>query len=71
MWTSSNEDVATVSKDGIITGKGAGTAVITVTSAENENVKDECEVTVLQPVTGIILDYSELVLTNIGETEVL
>lgn len=68
VWTSSNEDVATVSKDGIITGKGAGTAVITVTSAENENVKDECEVTVLQPVTGIILDYSELVLTNIGET---
>lgn len=68
VWTSSNEDVATVSKDGIITGKGAGTAVITVTSAENEDVKDECEVTVLQPVTGIILDYSELVLTNIGET---
>lgn len=68
VWISNNEDVATVSKDGIITGKGAGTAVITVTSAENEDVKDECEVTVLQPVTGIILDYSELVLTNIGET---
>ena len=68
VWTSSNEDVATVSKDGFITGKGTGTAIITVASSENENVKDECEVMVLQPVTGITLDYNELVLTNIGET---
>ena len=68
VWTSSNEDVATVSKEGFITGKGTGTAIITVASSENENVKDECEVMVLQPVTGITLDYNELVLTNIGET---
>jgi uncharacterized protein YjdB len=68
VWTSSDKDVATVSKEGIIIGKNAGTATITVTAAENEDIKDECEVTVLQPVTGITLDRNELTFANIGET---
>lgn len=68
LWTSSDEEVATVSKEGIIIGKKAGTATITVTAAENEDLKDECEVTVLQPVTGITLDRNELTFANIGET---
>ncbi len=68
VWTSSDKDVATVSKEGIIIGKNAGTATIIVTAAENEDIKDECEVTVLQPVTGITLDRNELTFANIGET---
>lgn len=68
VWTSSDKDVATVSKEGIIIGQKAGTATITVTAAENEDIKDECEVTVLQPVTGITLDRNELTFANIGET---
>jgi uncharacterized protein YjdB len=68
LWTSSDEEVATVSKEGIIIGKKAGTATITVTAAENEDLKDECEVTVLQPITGITLDRNELTFANIGET---
>lgn len=68
IWTSSDEEVATVSKEGIVIGKKAGTATIAVTAAENEDIKDECEVTVLQPVTGITLDRNELTFANIGET---
>ena len=68
LWTSSDEEVATVSKEGIIIGQKAGTATITVTAAENEDIKDECEVTILQPVTGITLDHNELTFANIGET---
>lgn len=68
IWTSSDEEVATVSQEGIIIGKKAGTATITVTAAENEDIKDECKVTVLQPVTGITLDRNELTFANIGET---
>jgi uncharacterized protein YjdB len=68
VWTSSDEEVATVSKEGIIIGRKAGTATITVTAAKNEDIKDECKVTVLQPATGITLDHNELTFTNIGET---
>ena len=67
-WASSNEEIATVGNDGTVTGKKAGTAIITVMSAENEDIKDECEITVLQPVTGIMLDRNEAMLNQIGAT---
>ena len=44
-WSSSNEDVATVS-NGEVTAIGAGTATITVKSTFNDNYVAECEVTV-------------------------
>lgn len=42
-WTSSDENVATVSNDGVVTGKGVGTATIT---AEAGGKSATCEVTV-------------------------
>lgn len=45
-WTSSNQDVATV-ENGTVTGKGAGSAVITAASGTETAV---CQVTVQEPV---------------------
>lgn len=45
-WTSSNENVATVDANGLVTAKGVGKAVITATSQSNSNVKKTCDVTV-------------------------
>lgn len=45
-WSSSNESVATVNDSGEVTGVSLGTAVITVTSVYNSNIKTDIEVTV-------------------------
>jgi len=44
-WTSSDEDIATVSTAGVVTAKSNGTATITVTTKDG-NKTAECEVTV-------------------------
>ena len=64
-WSSSNEDVATVSDEGIITAVKVGTATITVSSVNGKSAT--CIVSVLQPAESIILDNTELTL-EIGET---
>ena len=45
-WSSSNDAVATVTQDGILTGVAAGTVDITVTSAENTEIKKTITLTV-------------------------
>ena len=45
-WTSDNEAVATVDENGVVTGIGAGTAVITATSNLDASFSATCEVTV-------------------------
>lgn len=61
-WSSSNEKIATVSKDGIIKAIKVGTATITAACGE---VKATCEVTVL-PITAekIVLDLTEVSLNQ-------
>lgn len=60
-YASGNPAVAVVNNAGIVTGVGAGTAAITVTSVSNPNVKSSVTVTVQAvPVTGITLDRSEM-----------
>lgn len=46
-WTSSNEDVVTVDKDGNIYGAGTGEAVITATSIDGSDVSVSCTVKVI------------------------
>ena len=70
LWSSSNESVVRVDTNGIVTAVGGGEAKITVTSAENSEIKDECVVTVIEPITGIILNKSAIELTE-NESEQL
>ena len=57
VWSSDNEDVATVDQSGKVTAIGGGTAVITATAG---SVSATCEVTVTVPVTSVTLDKNEL-----------
>ena len=60
VWTSSDEEVATV-KDGIVTGQSkSGKAVIKVTSAKDGKVYAECTVTVKEPASSIELSKTEV-----------
>lgn len=45
IWTSENNGIASVN-NGIVTGVGTGTVKITAASEENQNIKDECIITV-------------------------
>lgn len=67
VWSSENSDIASVTNDGVVTGHKAGTTKIIVTTNAN-GLKDECILTVHQPVTGITLDRQNISFANIGET---
>lgn len=55
-WSTTNTAVADIDSDGVVYAMGAGTAVITAKS-KNGYVA-QCEVTVLQPVTEMSINYS-------------
>lgn len=59
-WTSSNENVATVSADGLVTALAAGNAVITATTTDGSNLSASCELVVSEPVD---VPEEELLLT--------
>lgn len=71
-FSSSDTSVASVQSDGKVTGKKAGTAIITVKSEDGDKTAT-CDITVTPkpvPVTGLELSYSSLELFE-GETEQL
>ena len=62
-WSSSDEEVVTVSS-GLLTAVGGGTATITVTTADGGKT-DTCEITVTSiPVAGITISETSLSLTE-------
>ena len=66
IWTSSDEKVATVTADGVITAVSAGTVTITV-KTEDGNFTASCTVTVVPdpiPVTGVTLNKQVLYLVE-------
>ncbi len=71
VYSSSDENVATVDKYGVVTGKGNGTATITVKTLDG-GFADTCEVTVggATLASGITLSKSETTM-NVGETETI
>ena len=68
IWSSSDELVASVTPNGLVTAKQGGEAWIKVVSEDNPEMKDSCIITVLQPVTGITLNNKTLQFEYIGET---
>ena len=59
--------MATVSSSGLVTAKAAGTATITVTTADGSNKSATCAITVKQLVTGITLNKSALYMVEDDE----
>ena len=67
-WKSSNENVATVDQNGVVTSKASGSVTITATATDGSNVSGTCEVTVTQPWKSFELgDY--VVRTSGGDIE--
>ncbi len=54
IWSSSNTDVVTVNKQGLITAVSKGTAIITATTQDG-GFSSTCNVTVVEPVTDVKL----------------
>ena len=59
-WTSSDETVATVSSDGVVTAVGEGTATITATTNDGTNLTATCTVTVNIPADEPDTDISQI-----------
>ena len=71
IWTSNNTEVADVNNDGIVTAKKAGSAKIYATALSNPEAKDSCNVSVLQPATGITLEETSWTIGELGVTKQL
>ena len=66
-WTSSNQDVATVSKTGVVTGVFKGTATITCkVKAPKKNYTLKCKVTVISPASKFEIS-NKVTALNLGQ----
>lgn len=54
IWSTSDKSVATVSKKGVVTMKGAGTVTITATAADGSGKKASCKITVKYGITYVL-----------------
>lgn len=54
VWTSSDENIATVSQDGLVTAVAEGNAVITVSSTDGSKVSAGCNIIVVKQNSGFI-----------------
>lgn len=59
-WESSDEYVAIVSDEGVLSLVGIGEATITCRSVSNPDVYAQCIVRVMQPMTGVVLDQTAI-----------
>ena len=79
-WTSSNEEVATVNADGLVTAVAPGTAVITATSNQTPDMSASATINVTagEPMNATVygqvafgredIEYAEIDLSNMGLT---
>lgn len=58
-WYSTDETVATVDQNGLVTAKKGGKCEIVCVSAENSSISARCTVTVTVPVTGVDVDIEK------------
>ena len=66
-WKSSNEKIAKVDQNGMITFVGSGTVTIIATSNGDPSKQAFCEITIMEPVTSLTLDQSSITL-EVGNT---
>ena len=60
-WNSSNEAIATVDENGLVTGVASGNTVITATTTDGSNLSATCNILVPTLITGITLKTTESV----------
>ena len=58
LWTSSNENVLTVTQDGLVEAVGGGDAVITVSATDGSTAVATCEITSVVLITNITLQQN-------------
>ena len=63
-WSSSDEKVAIVDKKGKVKAIKKGNVTITATANDGNNTKATCQVTIVQPVTGITISPEKVTLTE-------
>ena len=70
IWSSDNEEIATVDENGLVTAIGVGETVITATAHDGSGVKAECKITV-EPkmVNSVSLNKSELTLRRFNSEQ--
>ena len=61
-WSSSNEDVATVDQNGLVTAVAGGTCTITATATDGSGTYATCVITIGQLVTSITLNETTIAL---------
>ena len=67
VWRSDNEEVVTVDDDGLVHALSKGIAIISASSLDGSGVTSSCRVSVLRPVSEILLDRDSVVLSE-GDT---
>lgn len=71
IWSSSDESIATVNIDGSVTALSPGLVRIYAISNYNNDIRDVCEVTILQSATGISLNQSEIELVEDESSQII
>ena len=66
-WTSSNPEVVSVSKQGLVTANNEGSAIITATS-ESNNISASIEITVKVPISKFFFDTNNTLGLKPGQT---
>lgn len=69
-WVSSNQDVASVNKNGKVTGRKLGYATITAYALDGSGQEASCEIEIVRPVKKVSLDKSFMSLF-VGESKEL
>lgn len=63
-YTSSNEEIASIDEDGIITAKQEGNVILTISSNENPEIKAECNLNIVRKVEESELQIDDSLTLN-------